>query len=348
MAAGGHRPARRPNLRQGNQNPTIGLYRYVTEGSFDTYMWQTLERKARFINQVMRGRLDVREIEDLGEDVLGFAELKAIASGDPLILDKAKIDAEVERLARVERAWQRGHHALRSTIGAAEQRAGALDAADRRDPPGAPAGARHPRRAVRDHHRGRTYPQRTAGAGALARHLQGLGLGPARHVAKLAGLQVDAELRGDHHGEQYLSLTLHGLPAQPATLKRSQLADAGLSLIRQLEHRAQTLPELAARLAGERREALREATAAREQLARPFKYAEQLADARRHQQRIGEQIADRHQERQEAEHAAATAGRDIHVDVDAQDAIALAGRVHPQPPAPVAPSDDPRGRRDRP
>ena len=109
--------------RQANQNPEVGIYRYVTEGSFDTYMWQTVERKARFINQLMRGRLDVREIEDLGEDVIGFAELKAIASGDPLILQKAKIDAEVERLGRVHRAWQRGHHALRSTITAGEQRA---------------------------------------------------------------------------------------------------------------------------------------------------------------------------------------------------------------------------------
>jgi hypothetical protein len=118
-------------VRQGNQNSTVAIYRYVTEGSFDTYMWQTLERKARFINQVMRGRLDVREIEDVGEDVLGFAELKAIASGDPLILEKAKIDAEVERLARVQRAWQRGHQALRSTITAAELRA---DATSSRSP----------------------------------------------------------------------------------------------------------------------------------------------------------------------------------------------------------------------
>ncbi|MGO9752277.1 MAG: hypothetical protein ACLP22_12375, partial [Solirubrobacteraceae bacterium] len=60
---------------------------------------------------MMRGRLDVREIEDLGDDVIGFAELKAIASGDSLILEKAKIDAEAERLGRVHRAWQRGHHA---------------------------------------------------------------------------------------------------------------------------------------------------------------------------------------------------------------------------------------------
>ena len=140
-------------LRQGNQNPTVGIYRYVVERSFDSYSWQTVERKARFINQLMRGRLDVREIEDLSDDVIGFAELKAIASGDPLILEKAKIDAELERLKRLERAWQRGHQALRSTITAGEERARARDRRDRRDPRRAPPRARHPRRPVHHDHR---------------------------------------------------------------------------------------------------------------------------------------------------------------------------------------------------
>ena len=261
-------------MRQGNQNPTVGIYRYVTEGSFDTYMWQTVERKARFINQVMRGRLDVREIEDLGEDVIGFAELKAIASGDPLILEKAKIDAEAERLSRVERAWQRGHHALRSTIAAGEERAGVRERQI--------AAVNHALPRVRDTRGelfsmtidGRTYTHRTDAAGALA-STYGPSLASPRDMSRSsAGLQVDAELLGDQAGEQYLHLTLHGLPAQPATLKRSQLANAGLSLIRQLEHRVQTLPDLAARLESERVEALREAAAARDQLARPFKYAE--------------------------------------------------------------------------
>ena len=110
-------------VRQGNQNPEIHIIRYATQGSFDTYSWQTVERKARFINQVMRGRLDVREIEDIGENTLSFAEVKALASGDPLILDKAKIDAEVTRLTRLERAWQRAQHTLKGTIAGAEDRA---------------------------------------------------------------------------------------------------------------------------------------------------------------------------------------------------------------------------------
>ncbi len=76
-------------LRQGNHNPEVEIIRYVTEGAFDAYLWQTVERKARFIAQVMRGRLDVREIEDIGETALSYSEVKALATGDPRILDKA-------------------------------------------------------------------------------------------------------------------------------------------------------------------------------------------------------------------------------------------------------------------
>ena len=70
-------------LRQGNDNPTVHIHRYVTEGSFDAYMWQCLETKARFINQVMNGSVTVRQAEDLEGGALTYAEIKAIASGNP-------------------------------------------------------------------------------------------------------------------------------------------------------------------------------------------------------------------------------------------------------------------------
>ena len=70
-------------LRQGNSNPEVKIYRYVTEGSFDAYMWQTLETKARFIQQVMNGSTSVREAEDIVGGALTYAEIKAIASGNP-------------------------------------------------------------------------------------------------------------------------------------------------------------------------------------------------------------------------------------------------------------------------
>lgn len=85
-------------LRQGNENAEVGIYRYVTEGSFDAYMWQTLETKQRFISQIMSGDVTVREAEDLESGALSFAEIKAIASGNPAVMEKVRIDTEVRRL----------------------------------------------------------------------------------------------------------------------------------------------------------------------------------------------------------------------------------------------------------
>jgi hypothetical protein len=81
-------------LRQGNANKEVQIFRYVTEGSFDAYMWQTLETKARFIQQVMRGETSVRSAEDLESGALTYAEIKAIASGNPAVVEKIKIDTE--------------------------------------------------------------------------------------------------------------------------------------------------------------------------------------------------------------------------------------------------------------
>ncbi|MCW2567773.1 MAG: putative Helicase, partial [Mycobacterium sp.] len=108
-------------LRQGNLNPQVQILRYVTEGSFDAYLWQTVERKARFIHQVMRGRLDVREIEDIGDTALSYSEVKALATGDPRVLDKARADADTARLDRLHRAWQRNRLTLRSTLTHADE-----------------------------------------------------------------------------------------------------------------------------------------------------------------------------------------------------------------------------------
>ena len=99
-------------LRQGNQNPEIQILRYVVEQTFDAYNWQTVERKARFIGQVTRGKLNLREIDDISDNAMSFAEVKALASGDPLILEHATAMAEVQRLQRSRRAWERNQGQL--------------------------------------------------------------------------------------------------------------------------------------------------------------------------------------------------------------------------------------------
>jgi N12 class adenine-specific DNA methylase len=98
--------------RQGNENEEVEIYRYVTEGSFDAYMWQTLETKQRFIQQVMTGDITVREAEDLERGALSFAEIKAIASGNPAVMEKVRIDTEVRRLDMLRAAHLNQHYEI--------------------------------------------------------------------------------------------------------------------------------------------------------------------------------------------------------------------------------------------
>src|SRR5207237_10199439 len=90
-------------LRQGNENEEVAVYRYVTQGSFDAYMWQALETKARFISQVITGDNAARRAEDIGGQELSYAEVKAIASGNPAVLTLAEADAELQRLTLLKK-----------------------------------------------------------------------------------------------------------------------------------------------------------------------------------------------------------------------------------------------------
>jgi N12 class adenine-specific DNA methylase len=103
-------------LRQGNLNAEVEIYRYVTEGSFDAYMWQTLETKARFIHQVMAGQTTVRAAEDLDAGALTYAEIKAIASGNPAVMEKVRIDTEVRKLDQLRAAHLNQQHNIRWTL----------------------------------------------------------------------------------------------------------------------------------------------------------------------------------------------------------------------------------------
>lgn len=92
-------------LRQGNENPEVRIFRYVQEGSFDAYMWQILENKAGSIYQVMEYNPEIREIDDLGSVTVSYAEAKAIASGNPLIMEKVKVDNEVYKLQLLKKNY---------------------------------------------------------------------------------------------------------------------------------------------------------------------------------------------------------------------------------------------------
>jgi len=92
-------------LRQGNIHKEVHICQYVTEGSFDAYMWQTLESKARFISQIMAGEVTARTAEDVDQLVMTAAQIKAIASGNPQILEKVGLEVELTRLERLYSVW---------------------------------------------------------------------------------------------------------------------------------------------------------------------------------------------------------------------------------------------------
>ena len=85
-------------VRQGNTNPEVDLYRYVTEGTFDAYSYQLLESKQKFISQIMTSKSPVRIAEDVDETALSYAEIKALASGNPKIMEKMQLDTDVQKL----------------------------------------------------------------------------------------------------------------------------------------------------------------------------------------------------------------------------------------------------------
>lgn len=103
-------------IRQGNTNDKVKIFTYVTERTFDSYSYQILENKQRFISQINRGDLTIREAEDIDETTLSYAEIKAITAANPKIKRKMEVDAEVARLRVLEGQYRKNLYALQDKI----------------------------------------------------------------------------------------------------------------------------------------------------------------------------------------------------------------------------------------
>lgn len=220
-------------LRQGNANATVRILRYVTEGSFDGYSWQVLETKAKFIAQIMRGESSARRIEDLDSPALTYAEVKAIASGNPLVIEKAKVDAEVMRLSRLRAEHAESQFGNRSRVRMLEQDVPRLERQL--------AGMEQDLVRRVDTHgdkfqmvvSGRKFAERAKAGEALA-YLVG-GQVRAQHpviVGELAGFKI--EFRPTLQD----SLTLQGAMNYPAKISASPVG-----IIASLEHAARSIEE---------------------------------------------------------------------------------------------------------
>ena len=103
-------------VRQGNENDEVAIYRYVTKGTFDAYSWSLVENKQRFISQVMTSRAVSRTCEDIDEATLSYAEIKAVATGNPLIKEKMQLENDVQRLKMLKSSYDSQRYSLQDNF----------------------------------------------------------------------------------------------------------------------------------------------------------------------------------------------------------------------------------------
>jgi len=270
-------------LRQGNKNSVVQIYRYVTEGSFDAYMWQTLETKAKFISQVMSGDMTIRRIEDLDSTALTYAEVKAIASGNPLVIEKAQVDAELMKLTRLRSAHAEEQYRIRTSLRHlqedaqrfTEKRANLqLDLAARQDTSGDK---------FRIELDGQTLDNRGVAGELLLRRAGKIknNFGANARVGKFAGF--DLSLHASFNGG--VELILHGKNSYSA-----RVTDTALGTVRSLESIVQGFEERAAGLERDIRNSQKRAKEFESKVNAPFEHDKRYHQLAERQAEIEEKL----------------------------------------------------------
>ena len=259
--------------RQGNMNETVHVYRYVTEGTFDAYLWQLLEAKQRFISQIMTSKSPMRSYEDVDETVLSFATIKALCAGDPRIKEKMNLEVEVSKLRLLKSSFQNQHYQLEDDLARSFPR----DIAEAK----ARIAALEKDIATRDAHpapedgfagielNGVNYTERVAAGEALLSFLPEVQDMKPVHVGSFRGFDVGVAL--EHFGRHVLTLSgaaeYHvelGTDAR-GNIQRIENALAGLD--RQLEKARGRLEDLEHQVEN-----------AREELKKPFPQEAELRE----------------------------------------------------------------------
>ncbi|MGW5569785.1 helicase-related protein [Nocardia thailandica] len=285
-------------VRQGNQNEEIAIARTVTEGTFDARMWASQSRKAAMINQFLQGKLTERDIDDIGDAALSANEALAIASGNPLVLEKAEVDVEVTKLNRLRRAHQRSQSMLSMRIREAEHRIPQLEgeiadfaaAIERRQPTRGDA--------FTADIGGRRFDSRVEAGNALTARLNKLIENPNAvwkeyedsGIGKLGGFTLDARNvptgRDVQVAVSFAEIGSHHY----VTLDRATLDKAGMAVIVRLENALEGLDKrldaATNQLAVEKDELER----AQGRLGRPFEHAEQLEKLTARQKKINAEL----------------------------------------------------------
>ena len=264
-------------IRQGNQNPEVNIYRYVTESTFDAYLYQTVENKQKFISQIMTSRTPLRSCEDVDESVLSYSEVKALCIGDPRIKEKMELDIDVNKLKMLEASFKNQHYTLQdrlrktlpASISATEQKIELLE----RD------------KATADKTKsadfqmtimGKTFgldaegnPRKQEAGEALLAAAQTLGRN-AGTVGEYRGFRMSFYME-QGTGKVYLNL-------QGATTHNVELGTSVLGNLARIENAINGIPQRLEATRGQLSNYQNQVKAAEEELQRPFPHADELKE----------------------------------------------------------------------
>lgn len=279
-------------IRQGNANAEVYNFQYATVGSYDSAAWDGIQRKATMIQQVLRGRLDIREIEDVGDLALNAAQIKAATSGNPLVMEKIEADAERTKLERLKRAHEKGQSTLGWTKASAQASIAKAEAALPAVQAALPLITSTAGETFSASIDGRAYTKRTEAVAAISewvrthtpeygnyyRQERDYGI-----VATLGGHQLQVRNAGEHSrlgSYQDLAITIKDVPAPPLVLTRMELLEGSTGIITKLENKVAGLRDYEAQL----RQSIQEKNAiladVEKQAGKPFKYEDKLTQAR--------------------------------------------------------------------
>ncbi|WP_104111866.1 helicase-related protein [Arthrobacter sp. N199823] len=280
-------------IRQGNANDEVHNFQYATVGSYDSAAWDGIQRKATMINQVLRGRLDIRELEDVGDLALNAAQIKAATSGNPLVMEKIEADAARTKLERLKRAFEKNQSSLTWSRGSAVT---SMGMAEKKLP--AVLAAIPTVRSTQGEGFTMTFADnRTVDkrADAVAGIYDWVKINVPEYgnfanrqhdygtMATLGGQELvvsNAATQSRLGSYQDLLIQVKGLPDTATLVSRNEVMEAGTGLVTRLENKVASLPEIAdklQRLIADKQLVIIETDA---QMARPFKYEDKLVQAR--------------------------------------------------------------------
>lgn len=288
-------------IRQGNFNPEVAIFQYVTEGSFDGFSWQTVARKAKFIRQLMKGNLTERTIEDIPDGVFNAEQVTAISTGNPYLLEQANIKVALGTLTRKRKGHMRTIEGYKSTIHAAERlremtnelTAQLNDVAKRKkntrgDDFNATIGTKD-------------FTKRDEAAKALATAaravLQQGTEDPYRSgghrevvIGKVGNIDVTAQYRttwGNVSRVHLVDIRIPDVPQSRFSYDEKDLKRESTLPITRIEDKLADVDKMIVRLESRLRQEERAAATARERVDRPFEQADELESAERRSKLIG-------------------------------------------------------------